>query len=880
MTFPERIESGGVVLTLTPDEVYVEFTEKSTEDDVHRILRRGQLSPVEVDDPAPLEARTINDTSTNRRWLRIPPDRTLDETIAELNALKEVVVVSPVYHRPDLPRKTGLALGSTVLVRLEARPAPRGALATMKRLTAARTARLVSDELQLYALPVPDPKNENALDYASKLAQNEAVKSADADWMQLTLAISTTTPNDTDFGSEWDMTQIGCPQGWDLSTGNSSVIIAIVDTGCDLNHEDLSSKYVAVADRRDVIAGTNTPNDDYGHGTCCAGIAAAHSNNALGVAGVAWGCQIMPIRALQNGSFRSESDIVAAIDWARTHGANVVSMSWHWDGPHANADTAFTNAHAAGLVLVAASGNSNIGSLNYPATHSAVMAVGASDRADHRKSPASPDGETWGSQFGPGLSVTAPGVQCFTTDQSGNTGFNTNNGGPITWAGVNYPSSGSADGNYVALMNGTSAATPHVAGLAGLLLSLYPGLSNDQVRQVIEKTAEKVGGYAYMQAPSHPSGEWANEMGYGRINVSRALDFADVIVKDAPADTGVVPYTGGPFWESSDIVVRPNDDDVFTYHAAVRGQTNYIYVRVQNQGPAEARNVTVSVRAVAYPGSEFVYPADWTAVDATHLQPSSMETMFATLPAGAAAIAKFSIDAAQVNSLYGWETGGWHPCILAEVHSDNDYATAVGVHSFENNNLAQRNISTVPATAGSFISYPFVIGHPANEDLYVELLIDRSELAASIELLLNPCELGTVFPALRGLVTPLEPRDSATLLGAARVSFVHRGRTGTLTLPAGTTIHYDWERNGHVQADCLKLTGAEWVSRQGSRMIAITAERASIAIQKIPHAHMQMSLHLNVPKAAQPGDHYGVRVAQVNPAGQVVGGVTLQVEVD
>lgn len=82
---------------------------------------------------------------------------------------------------------------------------------------------------------------------------------------------------------------------------------------------------------------------------------------------------------------------------------------------------------------------------------------------------------------------------------------------------------GTADGNYFALMNGTSAATPHVAGLAALLLSLYPGVTNAQVRNIIEQTAEKVGGYAYAYDGIHTNGTWHQEPGYGRINVFRAL---------------------------------------------------------------------------------------------------------------------------------------------------------------------------------------------------------------------------------------------------------------------------------------------------------------------------------------------------------------------
>ena len=163
---------------------------------------------------------------------------------------------------------------------------------------------------------------------------------------------------------------------------------------------------------------------------------------------------------------------------------------------------------------------------------------------------------------------------------------------------------------------------------------------------MIESTAEKVGVVAYADVAGHPNGTWNQEMGYGRINVLRALDAGDVMIKDAPGDTGAEPFTGGNFWDFSDIVVRITDDNVFVpgnpsqSKNVERGQANYIYVRLTNKGPREARNVTVSTRITPYVGLQFVYPQDWTLTDGMHVSPARITTNFAGVPPGGTVMAK------------------------------------------------------------------------------------------------------------------------------------------------------------------------------------------------------------------------------------------------
>jgi subtilisin family serine protease len=859
--FPSEIAAGGVVLVLTRDEVYFEAVEGLKPDEVGAIVAKHRLEPVTHTSSVRYE-RPFHEAFPKRRWARIIGERSLDRVIDELRADGRVRVANPVYHRPDLPYQTGLSFADRILVKL--RP---NASAGFDSLAKAAGSKLVPiDRFEqadgvLHRVGVPEPKKHDALDVATRLRDAGDVKDAGPDWLSLTPA-TTAVPNDPLFAQQWDMTQIAAPQGWDISTGAVSVVIAIVDTGCDLGHEDLLPKYVPVAQRRDIVAATNTPEDDYGHGTCCAGLAAAASNNTLGVAGVAWDCKIMPIRMLNSGYINSEADIVAAIDWARLNGANVVSMSWYWPGPHASADVALAQASAANMVLCAATGNFNNPTIVWPAINPNCMAIGASDQADARKSPASPDGEGWGSNYGPEISVLAPGVLCWAP--------NNTNGGPSFWS----PGLGTPDHKYFSHMNGTSAATPHVAGLAGLLFSAYPALSNAQVRTIIEQTAQKTGGYAYANDGTHNNGTWEQEPGYGRINVFHALDYADVYIKADPGDTGSRPLAGA-FWNSSDIIFRNADDNVLTYQPPLRNQDNYVYVRVNNGGPAAARNVTVNARAVRFLGTQFAFPGDFTAVDANHIQPAGIVTSFANLPAGATAVAKFLLTSAQIETIY---TNGWHSCFIADVSADNDYGSGDGVNVWDDNNLGQINYEIQDAPAGLAVQFPFVAGNAHDKSIYHELVIDRSGVPDAVELLLD---VTPAKPVYAGIANG-KPRGNGPL-----TAFVE-GVEGFVERVEGfvENVEQRLERASVITAEAdddddarYAVTGGETVTDGGRQVVSLRSRVAVIGLFRAPGELREMQLTVRIPRGAKTGDTYRVTVAERNTSGRIVGGVTLAARV-
>ena len=303
----------------------------------------------------------------------------------------------------------------------------------------------------------------------------------------------------------------------------------------------------------------------------------------------------------------------------------------------------------------------------------------------------------------------------------------------------------------------TSASTPQVAAAAALLKSAYGTLSGAEVRRVIERTAEKVGPYSYADVPGYPNGSRHNEVGYGRLNVFKALDLGDVMIADWPLDNGVEPSTppGGNFFTRSDIVIRPSDDDTFDPtsdgSSDIReDMAHTISVRVRNVGPATARGVTVDVRATPWVGLEFVYPDDWVTEDVVHIRPAAIDLAPFTLVNGETAIRRFGLTATQSTALAGWAPR-WHPCLVAATRAENDYAfaTAPGGASLQmpRNNLAQRNLSVVPIAES--LSFPFVIGHPANLEPRLDLIVEAGALAREGEVFLLLGDSSDAFPVAK-----------------------------------------------------------------------------------------------------------------------------------
>lgn len=303
-----------------------------------------------------------------------------------------------------------------------------------------------------------------------------------------------TIPNDPSFGSQYALTAIRAPQGWDLSTGSSAVTIAVLDSGVDLGHVDLAGKVVS---GYDFVNNDDVPQDDFGHGTHVAGIAAASGNNGAGIAGVSWGARIMPVKVLNSSGSGSFTTVAAGIVWATDQGAQIINLSL---GTHSFSfvlQNAVEYAYNHGVLLVAASGNSGSTPVYCPACYPQVMAVGATNSSNQIASFS-----TYGSE----VDIAAPGQSIFSL----------------------------APGGYTT-KSGTSMAAPHISGLAAILYS-YVG-NAAAVRTAMQATALDVG----------PAG-WDLYSGAGLIQMDAAIRF---IIPPTPTPTRSVSNLNGNGWTAN-----------------------------------------------------------------------------------------------------------------------------------------------------------------------------------------------------------------------------------------------------------------------------------------------------------------------------------------
>jgi subtilisin family serine protease len=291
-------------------------------------------------------------------------------------------------------------------------------------------------------------------------------------------------PDDPLYSTQWALDKIDAPEAWDISTGGSQVVVAVVDSGIDYNHRDLRNHLwvneaelngiEAVDDDQngyvDDIYGYNfvynhsDPMDDHGHGTHCAGIIAAGGNNGTDIAGVCWNTKIMAVKFLGSRGEGSTADAVLSVYYAVANGADIISSSWGGSEESRALQDAIDYAHSQGVITVAAAGNSNSDLPVYPASYAHVLSVAATDENDER----------WIlSNYGDWVDIAAPGVDILSLRAKG------------TSEGTEY-------GEYTTFMTGTSMAAPHVVGACALLLSVNPLLTYARLYDILTKTADPI----------------------------------------------------------------------------------------------------------------------------------------------------------------------------------------------------------------------------------------------------------------------------------------------------------------------------------------------------------------------------------------------------
>jgi|GEM_PF-3243563 len=402
-------------------------------------------------------------------------------------------------------RDTLMSIGAFEVGRVFRRAVPHDTLKTIRTGEVIR----VADASQIYKFKI----NRDVLQAVQKLQKLPFVIFAEPNY----IASEALSPNDDHFvqGNQWGLHNTGqfgytanvdvdAPEAWDITTGSSNVLVAILDGGIDYTHPDLGADFGAYPNQKvvqgyDYVNDDNDPADDRptSHGTAVSGIIGALTNNNSGedhkVAGIGggwfgspYGFQLLPVKVVNHAGKAAFDDLANGIYWAGvTMDANVLNVSLTKDTTESYVlRFAITEAWNIGAILVAAMGNSNNGNANWPAAYDhSVISVGAIDMYGYRIDPSL--GYDWGSNVGPWIDVMAPGTDHWTTARM-------------------------SLGKYLSF-GGTSCSAPFVSGLAGLILSIDPAASFEKVEAIIRTSST-----------TYPS--WSSSYGYGYIKMRKGLD--------------------------------------------------------------------------------------------------------------------------------------------------------------------------------------------------------------------------------------------------------------------------------------------------------------------------------------------------------------------
>lgn len=392
-------------------------------------------------------------------------------------------------------------------------------------------------------------RDTNLFDYIEPdfIVSGSGIKSEEKIKFDISLKpFATTIPNDQFFYRQWGLhnngsftlspslldADVDMIEAWDITTGSTNIKMAVIDSGVRMNHpeftgrfflntsettnglDDDSNGYVDDINGWDFVNNDNNPADDHGHGTNVTGIAMANTNNNIGYAGVDWNCKLLPLKVLDASNSGFNSNMIASIYYAINRNVDLISMSIGSAGFSTAYQNAVNQAYFQNIPIIACMMNFNNNTSYYPAAFDNAIAVGSTNSNDNRTVPFFWS-STSGSNYGNHIDVVAPGNYIYGLSHTSNTFYET------YWGG-------------------TSQATPLVAGIVSLMLSLNPNLTVDQIRNILRNTAEDQIGN-----PSEDTFGWDQYYGAGRVNAFNALSFVQSLSNEN-------------FMTNEDIIIYPN----------------------------------------------------------------------------------------------------------------------------------------------------------------------------------------------------------------------------------------------------------------------------------------------------------------------------------
>ncbi len=392
-------------------------------------------------------------------------------------------------------------------------------------------------------------KDTNLFDYVEPdfIATGNGNKSEENSKFDINLnPFVTTIPNDQFFFRQWGLhnngsftlspsvvdADVDMIEAWDITTGSTNIKMAVIDSGIKMNHPEFTGRlfsnisetvngldddnngYVDDNNGWDFVNNDNNPTDDNGHGTNVTGIAMANANNNIGYAGVDWNCKLLPLKVLDANNSGFNSNIITSIYYAINRNVDLISISIGGSGFSTAYQNAVNQANAQNIPIIACMMNFNNNTSYYPAAFDNAIAVGSTNSNDNRTVPFFWS-STSGSNYGNHIDVVAPGNYIYGLSHTSNTSYET------YWGG-------------------TSQATPLVAGIVSLMLSLNPNLTVDQIRNILRNTADDQIGN-----PLEDTFGWDQYYGAGRVNAYNALSYVQSLSNEN-------------FMYHNDITIYPN----------------------------------------------------------------------------------------------------------------------------------------------------------------------------------------------------------------------------------------------------------------------------------------------------------------------------------